>query len=395
MDKYRRILLILLALTGLNPHTMSIIKGPYLTFSLFKVCAVIYLLIMTPKFLCRVISTLNSRPITRSIFYNGLFLTLFLGFSLLNIRDIVLTSYVNVIFFLVIFYIFYLQISNLCVYEFINILKFVINLYFITILISAFAYYVVGSELFMLFYIFDSSSTKPHFQGLATEPSHAAFVILASYLSLCTITKMYKENVSFLIHFSVFVMVILIQSTFGYLLYFGVFTFLIYNKVKKFKNLCILFILAFAFTFQDIYLPYFVKLNGIFELITTLDFNSSRYGRIRTMGFITLLFDYPSFNLFNQLFGHGTGTGAEYIYKLSNGLFNDGQFANFLYDYGIVGLIIFYSLVFYNFERKFFLINVYFLALLLFNANISSQMYWWTLLMLFSIKLYSKRQFKV
>ncbi len=85
-------------------------------------------------------------------------------------------------------------------------------------------------------------------------------------------------------------------------------------------------------------LDYFVKLQGLLELVQNIDFDADAYGRVRTMILIIVIQNYDTYAFLTQLFGHGIGSGAAYVTAVSGGEFADGQFGTFVYEFGIVGV---------------------------------------------------------
>ena len=131
-----------------------------------------------------------------------------------------------------------------------------------------------------------------------------------------------------------------------------------------------------------------MKLQGLLELVQTMDFDASAYGKIRTMILIIVIQEYETYSLLTQLFGHGVGSGAAYVTAVSEGEFADGQFGTFVYEFGIVGVLLLLFFFLLNISKRDFGISVVFLVLLIFNSNVAGQMYWWVLLALFSLRIH-------
>jgi len=393
MKKFKAILLISLSFTGFNPYTLGLMDGPYLTFTLFKLFSFLFVFFVFPLYFIsqRLVAKNSFFFVSKHTLNNVFLLSSLLSLVLFNLNNVALLSLVNFMFFIIMAIILFNFLETLNVHEFLEILLNVLNIFFYITLINVVSYYIFQIDTLSIFYSFDSTSMYPHFHAIATEPSHAAFIILSSYLAYVILSKRNDIYVSRKVHLIVLFMVVFFQSTFGYLLYIGILIYLFSEKYYQYRHLMLPILFGLLILTSDMYIAYFEKLQGLYDLIITLDYDKSNYARIRTMALITLLNDYPSIELYNQIFGHGIGSSEFYVLKISDDLFSDGQFANFLYDFGIFGCIIIFTFIFINFSKCDIYISLYILILLIFNANISSQMYWWVLLMLFSLKIFENK----
>lgn len=393
MEIFKRFLFISLSLSGLNPITLGISEGSSATFTLFKILSISFLLFASlfsiyifsqNSFISRKHSLMFSKPIALNFYL----LFIFIFFAMVNINNIILTSFINLIFFLIMFIILYKYLETLSVEAYLKIIKNVIYIYFYITFIGVFLYYILNIDFLSFTYTLQAKFSYPHFHGLSTEASHGAFIILSSYLVYVVLSKRYQLYLSSKIHYIVFFMILSFQSTYGFILYTGIIIYIFSEKFQRYKHIMILILIGLLIITNDLYIEYFIKLHGLFDLITSLDYTKSNYASVRTMGLIILLNEYSSLDLTTQIFGHGCGSSTEYILRISNEIFSDGQFASFLYDFGILGCVIIFTFIFINFSKQDLLISSYILVLLIFNANISTQMYWWVLIMLFSLKIF-------
>lgn len=391
MTRFKFILFISLSLTGINFVTLGISESISATITLFKFFSVFYFFLFVPTYIfskTRLSRIKSNISLSKNLIYSNFLFILFLCMILLNASNIIFTSFINLIFFLIMFLVLFKYLENLTIDKYFKVLKYVINIYFYVTVIGVFFYYIVNVDFLTFTYAIQKNFTYPHFQGLATEASHAAFIVLSSYLVYTILSRRYHISMYSKVHYYVLFMVLFFQSTFGYILYVGIVIYIYSEIFSKYRSWFILIILALLIVTNNLYIEYFVKLHGLYELITTLDYAKANYAAVRTMGFIMLIEEYGTLELFYQIFGHGVGTSKEYIIYISNGLFTDGQFASFLYDYGILGSVLIFTFIFLNLSKRDLYISLFILILLIFNANISSQMYWWVLLMLFSLKIF-------
>lgn len=390
MNKLTTILVLSLALTGLNPSTMNFVESGMETLSAFKVVALLWLGSLGLFLLTRQSRLMlpSFKVVPKYEFLNTMCLLLLTWVGIFAFSDIVLTSLANLVFHLAMFLVMYAHVKKMGFGHSIMVHRTVIWLYFSFMTFTALTYFLVSKDALVAFHSFDATSSLPHFRGLATEASHAAFIVLASYLALVILSRRSGTALQPSLHLAVLVMVLLCQSTFGFILYFCILANLFSLQFYRYRHLIISTFVSFFIFFHEPLVGYFVKLQGLLELVQTMDFDASAYGKIRTMILIIVIQEYETYSLLTQLFGHGVGSGAAYVTAVSEGEFADGQFGTFVYEFGIVGVLLLLFFFLLNISKRDFGISVVFLVLLIFNSNVAGQMYWWVLLALFSLRIH-------
>tara|TARA_B110000879_G_C11181959_1_gene518941 strand:+ start:2465 stop:3664 length:1200 start_codon:yes stop_codon:yes gene_type:complete len=382
-----KFLFVLLSFSGINPTTLEIMDSGYATFTVFKVFSFVFLMFYFLNVLtARLAFSLHFGSKIRVIDVpNILFLTLISISIISSISSIVLSSLVNLIFYLCAYLYFFRGMDKLKPNEMIELLQVIILWHSIFIIFTAIVFYFIDSGILTMFHTFDSSSTLPHFKGFATESSHAAFIIVVTYFCLVALSRIHKLNIGVMPHLLLIISVFLVQSTFGYLLLGWSFLFLFSDIFKRFKHAILMLTLGVIVFNWGSLIEYFVKLQGLADMVLNLDPDLSPYGRIRSLVFFEVITNFPNFDLLNVIFGHGVGSGSAYVWELSNEMFYDGQIGSFIYEFGIAGLIGIFILAFGNFSRNYILFSFGVYALLIFNSNVSGQLYWFVLLCLFSL----------
>ena len=388
-----KLLFVLMSFSGINPTTMEIMGSGYTTFTVFKVFSFVFLAFYFLNVLAaRVAFGFHfGSKIRVSDAPNILFLTLLSVSIIFSISSLVLLSLANLIFYLCAYLYFFRGMDKLQLNEMMELLRVVVVYYSIFIIFTAIVFYFIDSNVLSMFHTFDSSSTLPHFKGFATESSHAAFIIVVAYFCLAALSRSHRLKIGISLHLLVIVSVFLMQSTFGYLLLGWSWLFLFSNMFKRFKHVIFLFTLAiFIFNWGSL-IEYFVKLQGLADMVLNLDPDLSPYGRIRALVFFEVITNFPNFSLLNVVFGHGVGSGSAYVWELTDGLFYDGQLGTFIYEFGIAGLVGLFILTFGNFSRNHIVFSFGVYALLVFNSNVSGQLYWFVLLCLFSLNKFQPK----
>lgn len=115
---------------------------------------------------------------------------------------------------------------------------------------------------------------------------------------------------------------------------------------------------------------------------------------VRLLPFFVLIESFHEFSIVEMVFGHGLGS-SEYFVRHIVGLPTDyGHLASFTYDFGLFGLLwllALFVLVIGKLKRKVFVVLSIFI--MLFNMNVGTQVFWYTIFMLAVIRL-EERNFK-
>jgi len=252
---------------------------------------------------------------------------------------------------------------------------------------------------------FDKRVTSYRPYGFSTEPSYAAFITILSYYVWYKLRDHLPIRTfigsTCLLVFSIFLM----GSMYGMLLLGLLFMFLVYNNniISRFPLLTgaiVMGLLATAF--------YIVstneRLEGIVANLPNLfKFDESSVISVDGSMFIRLfpVFDYLStFDLKNLsvILGHGSASSTNYytelMFKMLNpdsktGTISPAFFPSFFYDYGLVGAVIFIVTFFKTtFSRDYFL-GFLFFFLVLFNSNFNTQLFWFVIVSISTLKHFS------
>ncbi len=313
----------------------------------------------------------------------------------LNIQNSRITTILYFYFYFLVYILIFEFVKRMQINDFVRILKLVIVSYFIVIFIS-FIMYFFSKSLLDLILPFAYSYTKGslRFFGLALEPSHAAFVVLTSYYVLNIFNKdIFHKKTNIFYHILVFLMIVLMKSGYGFLLYGMIFFHYLFIH-KKYISMLILGAVIFIFNFLfNIFSS--LRIYGLIDFIFLKKFDAiDPSGFIRIMPTINYFSNIDFLNI-NTYIGNGLGSSTAYFYKLYSYLTDattfSAFFAEILYDLGIIGLLILLVFYYNNLCKKHRIISFIIIILLLFNSGINTQVYWWVIVLLFSIKIFIKK----
>jgi hypothetical protein len=239
------------------------------------------------------------------------------------------------------------------------------------------------------------------YYSLSSEPSYASFVVITIYYCYMKldINKGYlfeKKNGS--IFLALVYMIIMFRSSYGIVLLLILLTSYIgFSKTSiSFYALIAIFSALFLVVesrFSEI--QSISRLNQIFNNLDFNDFeNSLFYADFNTYFRIApVLYYFKTSNLTDASFflGHGAGAAKNLIIPsiasaYLNGEYLGGFLPSFFYDYGIIGagIVIYFVL---KIVPKLISIPSIVMALLLLNANLNTQLFWFELIC-FSLSTY-------
>jgi hypothetical protein len=230
------------------------------------------------------------------------------------------------------------------------------------------------------------------YYSLSSEPSYASFIVIVLYYSYITLDK---EQKSIFSRKNLFVFVLLIymilcfKSAYGVILlglvlvnHFG-FT---RSSVALYISIPLILVLISLLGYN------FVAINRVVAIVQKIDltnlhslreidFNS--YFRLAPFLFF---FETSSLTDLSLYLGHGASASRDFIVPQIYGAYQGGEFLGgflpaFLYDYGIIGMVMVLAFILYL-VPEFFSIPTAIMILLLFNANFNTQLFWFTILCL-------------
>ena len=194
------------------------------------------------------------------------------------------------------------------------------------------------------------------------------------------------------------IQVYLFGSVYGYLLFF-VLLVLFLNRLSNegfrsiakntYVAIAILFVIYFAFFTGDIEDSRVLRL---WQFITTVGFSFDYFRGVDSSAFMRIgpLFEYvssPEFYSLSGFFGNGPGASRYYFGSAfedvistthkgyDEGVINLGFIPAYLYDYGVLGVGLFWFFVGRVFVNKFVSVYGLFFVLLVVNANLNTQLF--------------------
>lgn len=288
--------------------------------------------------------------------------------------------------------------------DLVKISKIIIGLFLINVVFGQLAYYFLD-QFYSINWLFQGTPSLKtgamRFQGFSSEPSYAAFVVSVALLIFIRLSRD-TSRVKTIFVLSTVYLTLSFSSVYGYILLLLVLCdWLIREKVVDTKFLVIL---TFAFSIGFVFLTpntmggdrllnlLYLMMSGNFDLDTLRLLDSSAFMRLGP------LFAYfQDINLFElrTYIGNGAGTSATYFGFLfedviditHRGYFtstiNLGFLPAFLFDYGLIGALLVFAIVIRRCLYKIVSIESIIILLLLFNANINTQLFWFVCVMLF------------
>lgn len=334
--------------------------------------------------------------------------------NMVYIRQIKTTSFVYSLVIFIELFLLFNCVEKLDTATIRRIFRTVIILYFLNIFVATvfillkfFPEGILGN-IFQI-YVFDNR-IRPF--GFSNEPSYASIILVfCLYVLFKSVGFKYRKD-DLGIYLIAIVSIILTGSSYGYMLlaillfYFVVksniilyqLSVIIKSKVLSRIELIITFallIFGIVIFVQNVDFSHNRSINRLVTIYTSLttseDDNAGKIENISkidgsaSMRFVPTLYmikDFCESSPHNVLFGRGAGQSVEFFSKIYEGHQTSLGFAPaFIYNYGIVGTILFLMMFFKLFPRK-KVIPVLFFILFIFNADFNTQIF---LFVLFSI----------
>jgi len=352
------------------------------------------------------------------VFRNGFPIkVLDIGAGLLLIAFFILSGFINyertrwssaaysVIF--TIFFIFVMTYKKLVTRNALrNVSKFIVYAYFINVLLAHLFYYCTD-YFFSLNWLLqgtpDLHTGAMRFQGFSSEPSYAAFVVMISLFVFLKLAKREKNDVVFTLFLISIYLLISFKSVYGYILFSLNIFVLIFRKftIKTFFTLFLLMILIFILALltqvdltNDLR---FIKLmrflgSGDLSVDNLNGLDSSAWLRVAPLAAYMTSLNFLDINVY---VGSGASSSSKYFLTIFpdvvdvtsqshfNGSIRLGFLPAFLYDYGLTGVLLVFFIVWRRAFNSLLSFNFAFFLLLIFNANLNTQLFWFVWVMLF------------
>ena len=273
-----------------------------------------------------------------------------------------------------------------------KISKSIIFIYAVHIFVCVILFNIGYLELPVYGVSYDDRTNILRYFGFSSEPSITAFILFICSYVIYTINDSFKSKL-YLFLLNLFLW-LFYQSSFGLIFLFILF-FKLFKKSKYLYLAAIplFLLLALCFLNYNFYGQRLVNLIFNFDSIVSLD--NSAYWRIAPF------LDYISSEELT-LIGFGAGNGQNYFSQLiadqsEVDYFGIGIFPNFMYEYGIIGSIIFIFVIFKPLIKSKDIILIGFIFLLLLNSTFNTNHFWfcWLLsLLINNVKLSSQNKLR-
>lgn len=296
-----------------------------------------------------------------------------------------------------------------------KISKTIIYLYLINVVFAQALFFSSGQLEPLDWLLKGSLNTKTgemRFQGFSSEPSYAAFVVLVAFLVYNRLTNETRKS-KIMILLSVIYLTVSFNSIYGYIIAVAIgLDFILRRHIfNKFYQLIFLFItiiglivisgLGISGESRTGELILFI-LSGNLNLASLMLIDPSAFMRIGPF------FEYLEEMDFSIQTFIGYGPGASGVHFGSvfsdmidssakgyeSGTIGSGFFPAFLYDYGIIGAVLMYLLVFRHGMSRIISVESFIIFLMLFNANFNTQLFWYVWAMLFIMNQVYNRNFR-
>lgn len=328
--------------------------------------------------------------------------------NLLYIRSVKMTSFIYSVLILTELILLYNLLRRLTIEDISKIIKAIILLYFINIAVSSMfilAHISPGKILGRIFQIYDfDNRLRPY--GFSDEPSYAALILVFSFFVLLTINDFKYKKSELIWYVFAIAAITLTGSTYGYLVLTILIVYFIYRNrlVFKFLNaievekmnskwrlkvsMITLLIILFGATF--VFVNNSRSLNRLATiLISVVSADSEGEGSedaiskiskvdgsasMRFVPTLLLIDSYKHDKWRYILLGRGAGQSVPFFTKIFSTTTVLGFIPSFIYNYGIIGFIIFIILFLSLFPKKRFILLILFI-LFLFNADFNTQIF--------------------
>ena len=243
-------------------------------------------------------------------------------------------------------------------------------------------FYLLGLDVVSDYHTLkESKFAFPRFMGFSTEPSHAAIVSLVSFLGLVQLEVPLQERKKYFL--LLFASMMIYQSAYGFiflLIYYRVWFEEIFQiRSFRLRILAISLITLYAITqMPRLYSFYMAFSTGNLELIDGSAF-------VRVLPFISYLEMMEKMSWSTLIFGMGSGQSAFIVNDLISTT-KAGHISGFLMDYGFLGFIAYITLFRLVLPSVYILEYMFLFLLLVFNINISTQIFWYVFVILYLVK---------
>lgn len=287
------------------------------------------------------------------------------------------------------------------------------SFFFITIIsqilvLTGFYYLDQPSQLFDMFHgplgiIYEPKKEVWRFSSLSTEPSYAAFIVAISFWAYFILNNNNIKN-TLLPGIITLYMLISFQTVYGLVLLIFIVSFSIklnYQRIFSF----ILFALGafFALMIFNIGEHSLNRLINFINLILSDHTDLlSELRRLDSSAFFRIgpsIIYYHSINLleYQFYFGHGAASSTEHFSKILYGdqyptyHYTPPFLPGFLYDYGLIGLFLIIYTLFSPSIKRIWSFNFFVIFIMLFNANLNTQLFWFIIFCLNLLNYYTIR----
>lgn len=243
------------------------------------------------------------------------------------------------------------------------------------------------------------------YQGFSSEPSYAAFIVIAAYIAAHRLGRLSSAR-QFLLAILLLYLTASFQSVYGYLMFGPALLAVHWKLLVRHRGLataagviaCVLLLsLPVAWEsgrFGRILTG--IASNDMLDAGVIGQIDNSTFIRVGT--FLEYIIDADPLDP-AVLFGHGAmshmySLGWEYRQIIGiNEAFNDqilrpGFNIGFLYDYGIAGTLLVILLVFRTAVRRVFSIEAFIILMMFFNANFNTLLFWFIVTTFSACKLF-------
>jgi len=328
-------------------------------------------------------------------------LLLFMLFSsLINFQTVKLTSLFYSLLF-IFYFLFYKEIIEQYINKsaVIKILKTILICYFVILIISQLlvlfdlitltgegSYFILKGPLGI---IYERAKYAYRYTSLSSEPSYSSIIVLTAYYVLYNLVKENKEKIVYGI--LMLYMIISFRSAFGVVL-LGMFFLSGLNMSRKqiFLACTLLFFLIFSFFIIDTGIASIERLKEIGSIILfgkndfLKDLNlidSSAFFRIAPFVYYLGEVNFLDYNFY---IGHGANASQDFFSSLMfpnhpDMVFTPQLIPGFLYDYGVVGVILVYWGLIKTFVNRKSLLEIAIIIVVIFNSNFNTQVFWFVI----------------
>ncbi len=235
------------------------------------------------------------------------------------------------------------------------------------------------------------------YYGFSSEPSYAAFIVLTAFVALLDLRTSLAERDVPVYGALVAYQVIAFNSIFGYVLGLAVVGAMAYRVMSRTRFVALVVIALSSAALIDYQGQ--GRFGRLLSAVFTEDIDNESLGTIDTSLFMRVapIIEYvDSFELSDPhfYFGHGPGSHeAEYTNVFWEWLDDDVVFQPsylpaFAYDFGLAGALVVLMVIGRVMSDRRLSLATLFLALLLFNANFNTQLFWFVVIVFGLTKSY-------